>query len=79
MHRSSSVYKWKHSRTVLKKYVVDFDVRGQQGMDFFHYGKALLWIMDSHHCECDIHIVRFLLAVCNLIRHGVDSRDEDYS
>ncbi len=31
MQRSSPVYKHKQSKTVLNKY----DVRGQQGMDFF--------------------------------------------
>ncbi len=33
MHRSSTVFKQKESRTVLDK-LVDFDVRGQQEMDF---------------------------------------------
>ncbi len=35
MLRSSSVYKPKQSKTALNKSLVNFDVRGQQGMGFF--------------------------------------------
>ncbi len=38
MHRLSTVYKWKQSKTVLNKNVVDFYVRGQQGL--FHWRKC---------------------------------------
>ncbi len=34
------------AKTVLNKYVVDLDVSGQQGMDFFSLEEALLWIID---------------------------------
>ncbi len=30
------------SKTVLNKYVVNFDVRGQQGMDFFTGGSVIM-------------------------------------
>ncbi len=33
------------AKTVLNKYVVDLDVSGQQGMDFFHWRKHY-WIID---------------------------------
>ncbi len=41
MHRSGTVYKWKESKIVLNKSVGDFDVRGEQGMDFITGGNVL--------------------------------------
>ncbi len=43
MHRSSTVYKRKLSKTVQ---VTDFDLRGQPRMDFFLLKEVLWWIMD---------------------------------
>ncbi len=34
------------AKTILNKYVVGFDVSGQQGMDFYSLEEALLWIID---------------------------------
>ncbi len=38
MHRSNTVYK----RKIIQNYLVDFDVRGQQGMDFFTGGNVIM-------------------------------------
>ncbi len=38
MHRSSTVYKQQQSKTNMS---VDFDVREQQGMDFFNGGSIM--------------------------------------
>ncbi len=40
MHRSSSIYKQKQSKTVLNKYVGD--VRRQQGMDILLTGGSII-------------------------------------
>ncbi len=45
MQRSSTVSKRKQPKTVLNKYVGDFDLRGQKGMDFLMEA-MLLWIMN---------------------------------
>ncbi len=37
---------------------VDFDVSGQQGMDFFTIGKAFLWIMDSYFGQKQMYNVK---------------------
>ncbi len=42
MHRSSSVYKPKDSKTVLNYVGGDFDVRDQQEMDFFTVRSIIL-------------------------------------
>ncbi len=43
MYRSSTVYKWKQSKTILVS--LDFDVRGQQRINF-SLEEVLFWIMD---------------------------------
>ncbi len=44
MHRSSAIHKQKLSKTILNKYSMpmDFDVRGQQGMDYFTGGSVIM-------------------------------------
>ncbi len=43
MHRSSTIYKSKQSSAFLYKYVcIDFDVTGQQRMDFFTEGSVIM-------------------------------------
>ncbi len=44
MHRSSAIHKQKQFKTIRNKYSmsIDFDVRGQQGMDFFTGGSLVM-------------------------------------
>ncbi len=66
MHRSSTVYIRKQSKTVLNKYV---DVRGQQGMDLFTGGSI---IMDTLLMDCSFILHKMLingLESCGLLRH----------
>ncbi len=42
----NTVYNWKQSKT---NKLVDFDVKGQQEMDF-SLEEVLLWIIDSYFC-----------------------------
>ncbi len=47
LHRSSTVYKSKQSRTDLNKYVAGFDVKDNRRWTL-SLEEALLWIMDSN-------------------------------